>query len=163
MNPFRQIGAALTLLSALLLCTSCSSMLTREETDDIWLVENYHYAKLNSVDRSVFEEKPHHERCLVLPYVDKIAFDLEYICVQQLEVVDHEVQWRATPAYYVIVVRDSEILIPLTEVLGPMTEEEFDLWYADLGRDELPQWISTKKPAALIARRDEVNSGQTQE
>lgn len=136
MYLFRRIGAVFTLLSViLLLCASCSSMLTREETDDIWLVENYHYVKCNSVDRCIYEDKPRHSRVLVPAYVDKIAFDREYICVQQPEVV---VQRRAAPAYYVIVVKDSEILIPLTEVLGPMTEEEFDLWYADLGRNELP-------------------------
>lgn len=96
---------------------------------------------------------------IISSYVAQVAFDQEYICAQKLEPDDSTyppIDKHSPLSYYVITVENDE-------VLGPMTEEEFDLWYAGLGREEAPQWIRSNNQPALIARRDEVNSGQTQE
>lgn len=97
---------------------------------------------------------------IVPPYVDKISFDHDYICAQQLELdktqSPPEVLQDAIPSYWVIIVAANEIL-------GPMTEAEFDAWYATLGRSDPPQWISTNDQPALIDRWEELNPGQTYE
>lgn len=90
-------------------------------------------------------------------YVDQVAFDHQYICAQQRELKENgEIDRRAAPLYCAIAVDSGE-------VLGPMSEAEFDQWYAALGREEPPEWISTTDQPALIARWEELNPGQSYE
>ena len=92
-------------------------------------------------------------------YIDKVAFDNEYICAQKLEVDAREsppVNENSARSYYVIVVESGE-------VLGPMTEAEFNDWYAALGRTDTPLWFDAGDEHALHDSWEELNPGQSYE
>lgn len=161
MSSIRRTVSILSLLFAIILFSTSCSMWTAADTS-INLAGKYYYVQNNATERVIFERNgsPRWDIRIVDAYVDKVAFDHECIFAQQLELDDTQspadIKKGAVPAYYVILVESSE-------VLGPMTEAEFEEWYAALGREEPPKWISTKNQPALIDRWEELNPGQSYE
>lgn len=124
---------------------------------------NYELWRSNVYTRSIHYVadplNPNDGYIVVSSYVDRIAFDQEYIYVQKLQPDDTQ---------YPPVNEDSPrvflaIAVESGNLTSYMTESEFSEWYAALGREVPPEWISTKDQPALIDRWEELNPGQSYE
>ena len=126
------------------------------------LVKNYEYCQASAYNKMICfvdPETPNVGRIVVSSYVDRIAFDQEYIYVQKLQPDDTQyppVNEDSPRVFLVIAVESGNLT-------SNMTETEFNDWYAASGREEPPKWISTKDQPALIDRWEELNPGQRYE
>ena len=123
---------------------------------------DYEIWRTSVYDRAVCltePERPNIGHIVIPSYVDAVAFDQDYVFAQHLQKNKDQyppISENSERSYY-------SIVIATGEVLGPMTEAEFEEWYAALGREEPPKWISTKNQPALIDRWEELNPGQSYE
>lgn len=155
---FGKFPLILFFCTVLFVLSSCVASTTAADTS-INLSKNYYYVQNNAKERfiSAHNDPSKSDIRLVDAYVDKIAMDYDHIYAQQLELdisqSPPEIKQGALPVYYVIVVESGE-------VLGPMTEAEFDEWYTSQELSVALEWVSTKNKPALINRLEELNPGQ---
>ena len=158
MKKYRTRTALLTLsfLLFLSILTACAGLSDTETK----LSGDYELWRMSSYGKKIVLRHNEYTASQAIPaHVNLVAFDSDYIFAQQ---VYQNQQNSTTPNggtdldYYTIVVATNE-------VIGPMTEAEFDAWYAALGREEPPQWISTDDHSALVDRREALHPGQAYE